>query len=103
MIERDKFDTMVKVVIAQLAAKSGFADIEYTSTLRDLGFEDDASIAEIKTRAYRSVSGTQFPVDFEKFSSWPGITLNATVSAIVNTAFAAFLAALPGNDPTKPR
>ena len=102
MIKRDDFDAIVKVVIAQLSAKSGFADLKYESTLRDLGFKDDASIAEIKTRAYRSVSGTDSPVDFEKFSSWPGITLDATVSSIVKTAFTAFLAALPGDNSTKP-
>jgi len=102
MIERETFDTIVKVVIAQLSTKSGFADIEHDSTLRDLGFKDDAGIAEIKTRAYRSVSGTDSPVDFEKFSSWPGITLDAKVSTIVEAAFTAFLSALPGDNPTKP-
>jgi hypothetical protein len=102
-MQKEEFRPIVRTILAQLSEKSGFAEIQPEKTLSELGFTDEAAIAEFKTRVYRTVSSARRPLDFHRFFTTSAITLNSTVDAVVYMTHAAFMDSLPGKDPTRPK
>jgi hypothetical protein len=102
-MQKEDLRPIVKTVLAQISEQAGFTDIQSEKTLRELGFTDEAAIAELKMRVYRTVSGATAPLDFQIFFNTPVITLDSTVDAVIDATDEALMLALPGNDPTKPK
>jgi len=98
MSTQENLTPVIKVVLAQMSDTHGMSDIETHETLQELGLRDDSTIAEVKTRIYRSISGNKNKLDFAKFYEKAVISLNSTVGQVIKSV----MAALPGNDPTKP-
>src|SRR5689334_23262439 len=99
-MKKEEFRPIVRTVLAQLSEKSGFTEIQPNKTLGELGFTDQAAIAEFKTRVYRTVSSANAPLNFHIFFTTSAITLDSTVEAVLDATHAAFMDSLPGNDPT---
>ena len=102
-MQKEEFRPIVRTVLAQLSQKSGFTEIQPEKTLGELGLTDEASIAEFKTRVFRTVSSAKVPLDFDIFFTTSAITLDSTVDAVLDATHTAFLCSLPGNDPTLPK
>src|ERR1035438_3621073 len=66
-MQKEEFRPIVRTILAQLSEKSGFAEIQPAKTLWELGFTDEASIVEFKTRMYRTVCSANLPLDFDIF------------------------------------